>query len=398
MAFIEAEFPKTISYKALGGPTFNTTVNEGKSGFEQRNKNWQVARGEWTVSLDTPGASSNVNPQVYIDQLTAFFLVVGGKANAFRLKDHKDFTSGAMAQLVGVSDGTTTNWQILKAYTSAGLTYTRGISKPITSLVVDYLGNALLDTVSVYLNGGSALAKNSAYVGGGTAKYCLDETTGSINFGSSTTVLGITGFFIVNGFRAYNCTLIGPAPVKNQQVIISGLATSGANGTFLITGIGPGYIVTNSAGASPNLTDAGVGYTVWSQIAISAVTVGGGNATFTYTLTAGAALAVGMRVNVSGMPTTNGVYRVASLGTGTFTATSIGGSTETHVGLGLSDWVPASSTVIASSFQFHFPVRFDTDNLALQLEESNIEGGQPIVTWNSITLKEVRIANGGSQG
>lgn len=399
--FIEAEFPRTISYKAMGGPAFNTQVNEGKSGFEQRNQNWQVVRGEWVVSLDTPGAQNPVNPQTYIDQLTAFFLVVGGKANGFRLKDHKDFTSGSIAQAFGISNGSTTNYQLVKTYSAAGLSYIRRITKPMTSLVVNYLGASLTDTVDIYLNGGSALAKNAGYLGGGTAKYCLDETTGSVNFGSSTTILTISGFSIINGYRAFNYTLTaGPAPVKNQQVIVSGLSTSAANGTWLVTGIGAGYFLTNSIGVTPNLADPGVAYTVWSKVAITAVSHATTVNTFTYTLTAGQALAVGMRITISGMgiSANNGTYIITGLGAGTFAVTNAAGSAETHAGLGLTDWAPATGVALTATYQYHFPVRFDTDKLALQLEESDVEGGNPIVTWNSIVLKELRISNGGSQG
>lgn len=397
--FIEAEFPRTISYKALGGPAFNTTVNEGKSGFEQRNQNWQIARGEWNVSLNTPGDQTPVNPQTYIDQLTAFFLVVGGKENGFRVKDHKDFTNGSIAQGFGISDGATTNYQLVKSYNAAGLSYVRLINKPITSKIVNYLGASLTDTVDIYLNS-VVQPRNAAYVGGGSSKYSLDETRGTINFGSSTTILTITGFSIINGYRAYNYTLTGPAPQRSQQVIISGLATSGANGTFIITDVQPGYIVTSNPGASPALSDAGVGYTCWSKIAITAVAFAAGVNTFTYTLTAGQALATGMRVTISGMGISgnNGTFRITGLGAGTFTVANASGATETHAGLGITDWVPATGVMLSATYQYHFPVRFDTDKLALQLEESDVEGGHPIVSWNAITLKELRIALGSNQG
>lgn len=397
--FIEAEFPRTISYKALGGPAFNTTVNEGKSGFEQRNQNWQTVRGEWTVSLNTPGAENPINPQTYIDQLTAFFLVVGGKANGFRLKDHKDFTSGVGTQAFGIGDNTSSSWQLIKSYNAAGLSYVRRIVKPMTSKVVNYLGSALTDTVDIYLNA-VIQSKNVGYVGGGSARYSLDETTGLVNFGSSTTKLSITGFSIINGFRAYNYTLTGPAPARNQQVIISGLGSVGANGTFIITGLGTGYILTSNPGTVANLADPGVGYTAWSTVAISAVVAATGINTYTYTLTSGQPLTVGMRVTVSGMgiAANNGTLRITSLGSGTFLAAVVGGTTETHAGLGVTDWVPAAGIGLTASYQYHFPVRFDTDKLALQLEESDVEGGNPIVSWNSITLKELRITIGASQG
>jgi hypothetical protein len=40
-------------------------------------------------------------------------------------------------------------------------------------------------------------------------------------------------------------------------------------------------------------------------------------------------------------------------------------------------------------FQYHYPVRFDVDNLDMQVEESNTRDGQPIVSINSIQLIEL---------
>ena len=84
MAFFECEFPQQVSFLALGGPSFFTTINEGFSGGEQRNRNWSITRGEWTIDL-------HAKPQSYFDAAHAFFLNVGGQADAFRFKDHKDY-------------------------------------------------------------------------------------------------------------------------------------------------------------------------------------------------------------------------------------------------------------------------------------------------------------------
>jgi hypothetical protein len=32
------------------------------------------------------------------------------------------------------------------------------------------------------------------------------------------------------------------------------------------------------------------------------------------------------------------------------------------------------------------PVRFDTDTFDVQVEESNVAGGEPIISWNSLVL------------
>jgi uncharacterized protein (TIGR02217 family) len=170
MPFFECEFPTTLSYRALGGPGFSTVVNEGFSGYEQRNRNWAYSRGKWTVALQTP-ASFGANRQAFVDLLEAFFLVVGGKADAFRLKDHKDFS--ATAQTLGTGDGTTTVFQLVRTYRIGPRSYGRIIKKPIAPPATDYQGNTLPQTVKIYVAG--------APVSGWT----VDATTGLVTLGTA---------------------------------------------------------------------------------------------------------------------------------------------------------------------------------------------------------------------
>jgi uncharacterized protein (TIGR02217 family) len=167
MAFFECEFPRQVSFLALGGPVFSTTVNEGFSGGEQRNRNWSATRGQWTIDL-------HYKPQSYFDAAQAFFYNVGGQADAFRFKDHKDYS--ASGQLLGYGDGNTTTFQLVKNYSSAGRTYTRTIVKPIMSTISDFQGNALSDTVVIYVNG-----TVQTY---GTA-WTIDATTGIVTFATA---------------------------------------------------------------------------------------------------------------------------------------------------------------------------------------------------------------------
>lgn len=164
MAFFECEFPTDVGFLASGGPTFYTTVNEGFSGGEQRNRNWSMTRGVWNIDL-------NFKSQEYFDAVQAFFLVVGGQADAFRFKDHKDFQ--ATNQRLSVGDGTTTDFQLIRNYVSGPRTYVRTIIKPIMSTVTDFQGNPLADTVVIRVNG-STKALN--------VDYTVDETTGIVSF------------------------------------------------------------------------------------------------------------------------------------------------------------------------------------------------------------------------
>lgn len=159
MSFLEVQFPTTLSYRAVGGPGFNTTVNLGLSGQEQRNRNWSKSRGKWTVSLTTPAGFAS--RQQFADLLNNFFMVVGGKADGFRLKDHKDFR--ATAQPIIDVDG---NTMLGITRTIGGRSYVQPITKPITADVVDYQGNALANTV---------------FFSGSTVPVTVDYTTGIVS-------------------------------------------------------------------------------------------------------------------------------------------------------------------------------------------------------------------------
>ncbi len=179
MSFFESEFPTAVGFLATGGPSFSTTVNEGFSGGEQRNRNWSNTRGVWTIDLQ-------FKPQAYFDALQAFFLVVGGQADAFRFKDHKDFI--ATDQTIGTGDGVTTQFQLVKNYVSGVRTYVRTIYKPITADVTDFQGNTLPNTVNIYDAGALKTLGTD---------YTQDYTTGIITF----TVAPAAGDLITADFQ-----------------------------------------------------------------------------------------------------------------------------------------------------------------------------------------------------
>jgi uncharacterized protein (TIGR02217 family) len=171
MSFFEVEFPRGIGYHRLGSPSgFSTQVNEGLSGQEQRNRNWSNSRGKWTVSLETPSvAQFSGTRQSWVDILHSFHLVVGGKADSFRLKDHLDYKG--INQALATVNG---NVQLVKNYVIGGRTYQRVITKPITSSVLDYQGNALANTVFLH---------------GTTTPVTVDYTTGIVTGQSAGTAV-----------------------------------------------------------------------------------------------------------------------------------------------------------------------------------------------------------------
>ncbi len=158
MSFLEIQFPTDISYGATGGPTYSTDVVTMFSGHEQRNSNWKNARGKYNIA-------TGVKTEEQWQALISFFRSCKGKAIGFRFKDWTDYK--AKNQQIGIGDGETPEFQLVKAYTSGDTVVTRKIAKPVAG------------TVKVYLNGQRIDHYN---LRGARDDYSVDYTTGIITF------------------------------------------------------------------------------------------------------------------------------------------------------------------------------------------------------------------------
>ncbi len=141
MAFDEVQFPPEISYGAVGGPQFSTTVTITAGGFEQRNVNWSQARGRYDVA-------HGLKDQDDLDALINFFRARQGRARGFRFKDWTDYkhdmTSTPVRHQFGAGNGSDTIFQITKTYTSL-VGYIRNIRKVVTGTLNVY-DNGVLQT------------------------------------------------------------------------------------------------------------------------------------------------------------------------------------------------------------------------------------------------------------
>jgi len=166
----ETEFPrKGLSFQRLGGPAFNTDPIGMQSGQEQRNRNWANARRKYSGSLILTSEASTPLPIAIYSAVEAFFMVgPAGQYDSFRFYDELDCVATNQAMVL-VSGSV---WQLQKTYALNGRTYVRTITKPITSSVKDYQGNALADTV-VITSGGTLVS--------------VDHTTGQV------TLSGVSG-------------------------------------------------------------------------------------------------------------------------------------------------------------------------------------------------------------
>jgi uncharacterized protein (TIGR02217 family) len=154
--FHEVQFPPDISYGASGGPRYSTSIVTTVSGHERRNANWAMARGRWNVA-------HGLKKREQVAALIAFFRARRGRAYGFRYKDWTDYQ--ALAQALGVGDGSRKIFQLVKHYPSGGVAESRVIAKPVVG------------TVTLYRDGLEA-----------TSGWTVDTTTGLVSFGTAPAV------------------------------------------------------------------------------------------------------------------------------------------------------------------------------------------------------------------
>lgn len=163
MAFQNVRFPTDISYGAVGGPGFNTTVLTLSSGHEKRNVNWSLVRAQYNISY-------GIKTQAQMDLVRDFFYARQGMAFGFRFRDWTDYK--LTRQVIGTTDGDTQAFQIFKRYTSNSVNYDRDLTKIVADGDVESL------TLIVWV-GGAAIDE-----GGGAGEFSIDMNTGIVTLGS----------------------------------------------------------------------------------------------------------------------------------------------------------------------------------------------------------------------
>lgn len=156
--FHEVRLPVGISYGAVGGPKFKTTVATFDSGEEIRNVDWENARAEYDVAYAIQRGASK-------DDLLAFFRARRGRAYGFRFRDWTDYTLDR--QSIGTGDGVDATWQIYKRYADDALVYDRDLKK----IVAD--ADVVAQQLQVWVN--DVLQTEATH-------YTVDRNTGIITF------------------------------------------------------------------------------------------------------------------------------------------------------------------------------------------------------------------------
>ena len=140
MTFHDIRFPDNISRGARGGPERRTQIVELANGEEERNSPWANSRRRYDAAYGIRRADD-------LAAVIAFFEARRGRLYGFRWKDWADHKSclpsaqpGPADQLIGQGDGTATEFQLVKAYTSGAQSWARIITKPVADTVVIALG------------------------------------------------------------------------------------------------------------------------------------------------------------------------------------------------------------------------------------------------------------------
>lgn len=132
-----AIFPENISYGSRGGPGFSTSIIVMDSGQEERVSRWESPKHRYDASYGI---------RTFDDLMTVkeFYIARLGPAYGFRWFDWLDYSSAANGRddpddedvKIGDGDATETDFQLVKKYTSGGITRTRIIQRPISGTVV----------------------------------------------------------------------------------------------------------------------------------------------------------------------------------------------------------------------------------------------------------------------
>jgi uncharacterized protein (TIGR02217 family) len=197
MSFHDTRFPTDISLGANGGPERKTDIVTLGSGREERNARWADSRRRYN-------AGYGVKTLDQLHAVIAFFEARRGRLHAFRWRDPSDWKSVAPGQAIGatdvsigVGDGASVNFQLVKPYGEGAHVWFRTITKPVAdSVQVAVDGDVLTpgDDVSVDHTTGAvtiAAAKTPPPGSSVTAGFAFDVP---VRFDTDTLEINVAGF------------------------------------------------------------------------------------------------------------------------------------------------------------------------------------------------------------
>jgi uncharacterized protein (TIGR02217 family) len=362
MAHLEILFPEDISYGAVGGPAWNTSIAKRSSGHEQRIKRWSTPLWMYDVS-------KNIRTQSNMDSVYDFFIAVAeGSYNSFLLKDWADYTVLAADGRLGttaVGTGEPT-YQMYKRYTYGARTFDRAIKKPKASSISVYRGGVLQTE---------------------TTHFTFDTTTGIVTFvADSTKTVNANSTKAITGISQANpgsVTCVGHGFSTGDKIkIVSVGGMTQVNNTYYtitVTGVDTFTIGVNTSGYSAYTSGGSAikyGITQTNPVRVNADAHGFTNGQVIYLNGAG------------GMTEVNGIaFTITNVATNYFELSGINGTSYTAYTGSASAYKypqPSESLTFACT-EYYVPVRFVNDMMEREIIAPNVHG------WQQIPLTEVRL-------
>jgi uncharacterized protein (TIGR02217 family) len=131
MSFHNTRFPLDVALGARGGPERATDIVTLASGREERNSRWAHSRRRYNAGY---GVKSCADMQAVL----AFFEERRGRFHSLLWRDALDHSSNGQ-QPLGIGDGTTMAFQLVKKYGADFDPYLRPITKPVAGSVTVFV-------------------------------------------------------------------------------------------------------------------------------------------------------------------------------------------------------------------------------------------------------------------
>jgi uncharacterized protein (TIGR02217 family) len=155
--FHEILFPLDIALRSAGGPERRTEIVSFGSGREQRNARWAHSRRRYD-------AGYGVKTLEALQAVVSFFEERRGQLYGFRWRDRLDHASSApgaplspLDQGIGIGDGATASFALVKTYGAAHAPYQRPIAKPVAGSVRVAVGGVELTASAFSCDPGSGV-------------------------------------------------------------------------------------------------------------------------------------------------------------------------------------------------------------------------------------------------
>jgi uncharacterized protein (TIGR02217 family) len=147
-------FPIHISWGSSGGPDWPVEIATLGSGHEERNT-------RWSAPLRYYDAKYGVRKPDELYEILKIYHVAMGRLRGFRLLDWTDYRSGAPQQApgfgdqpLGIGDGETTTFNLVKRYEVGPHVFERRIHKPFGTVLVGVDAAQIFEGFSVALAAG----------------------------------------------------------------------------------------------------------------------------------------------------------------------------------------------------------------------------------------------------